>query len=255
MGVARLLAKGWVAFCLFAGAHAFEFALRAGTAPFAAITSIAVCVILFGAMGLLFIGGFGMSSGNFKQPLLAHLAWRDLLPGFDASVFFLFAAVSFAVQVYFIPAIGQGAIGNAVLKAIYLVVPGMTALVAKLNVCPIFEPVSNVYSLALASAFAWLLAFIYTASALSRIGLSAGLMRLENAAHPSSFSPTLLAVLYFIVAIVGLQLLYVGSLYRLLSCNAYTGVSGALILGLAPLLLAHVVVAALTTLRASGPAQ
>jgi hypothetical protein len=255
MGVARLLAKGWVAFCLFAGAHALQFALRAGTAPLAATVSVSVCVILFGAMGLLFIGGFGMSSGNFKQPLLAHTSWRDLLPGFDASVFFLFAAVSFAVQVYFIPAIGQGAVGNAVLKALYVVVPGMTALVARLNTCPIIETASNVYSLALASAFAWLLAFIYAASALSRIGLSAGLLRLENTVHPSGFSPTLLAVIYFITAIIGLQLLYVGSLYRLLSCSAFTGVSGAVILGLAPLLLAHVVVAALTTLRASGPAQ
>ena len=253
MGVARLLAKGWVAFCLFAGAHALQFALRLGTAPFAAFGSISVCVILFGAMGLLFIGGFGMSAGSFRQPLIAHLTWHDLLPGFDATVFFLFAAISFAVQVYFIPAIGGSAVGQAVLKAVYVVVPGMPALVTKLNACPIIH--ANAYSLALASAFVWLLAFIYTASALSRLGLSAGLVRLEHAAHPASFSPTLLAALYGITAIVWLQLLYVGSLYGLLSCSALTGVGGAVIIGLAPLLLAYVIVAALTTLRASGPAQ
>ena len=30
MGIARLLAKGWILFCLFAGAHALRIALASG---------------------------------------------------------------------------------------------------------------------------------------------------------------------------------------------------------------------------------
>ena len=72
MGVARLLAKGWVVFCLFAAAHAFNLALSRGELPLDALQSIVVCVLLFGAMGMLFIAGFGMSAG------LGGLTWRSV---------------------------------------------------------------------------------------------------------------------------------------------------------------------------------
>ena len=40
MGAARLLAKGWVVFCLFAGAHAFNLALGRGEMPIDAAQAV-----------------------------------------------------------------------------------------------------------------------------------------------------------------------------------------------------------------------
>jgi hypothetical protein len=54
------------------------------------------------------------------------------------------------------------------------------------------------------------------------------------------------------VAIVGFQLLFVGSAYPWLACSAFTNITGAILLGLAPLALSYLVVAALATLRASA---
>ncbi len=105
----------------------------------------------------------------------------------------------------------------------------------------------------LAFAVAWLLAIVYVASAVSRIGLTAGLLRLQHALRPTSFGPTLLAALYGVVAIVGFQLLYIGSLYGWLGCGVFGGIGGVLLTGLAPLMLAYLIVAALATLKASGP--
>ena len=67
MGAARLLAKGWLVFCLFAGAHAVNFGLQRGEAPLDVLQAIGVCVLLFTAMGLLFIAGFGLSAGVGRQ--------------------------------------------------------------------------------------------------------------------------------------------------------------------------------------------
>jgi hypothetical protein len=252
MGVARLLAKGWVVFCLFAGAHALEFAMRRGQNPLDAVTKIGICVLLFAAMGLLFIGGFGASSGNTSiASLRARLRARHLMPGFDALVFIAFVVVSFVVQVYFISAIGGSAIAQAVQKAMYFIVPGLPALVTRLGACAVKDP--QIYSLSLACAFAWLLAIIYVASAVSRIGLTAGLLRLERTLRPSAFGPTLLAALYGTVAIVAFQLLYMGSAYGWLACSAFSDIRSALLIGLAPLMLAYLIVAALATLKASGP--
>jgi hypothetical protein len=255
MGVARLLAKAWVVFCLFAGAHAVNFAIGRGQAPLEAFQSVALCVALFGAMGLLFIAGFGASSGTGTAPLLARLKPHHLLPDFNEIVFLVFVALSFADQVFIAP-YGLGgrvsiAIHNAMLYTVpgtdYYIVPGQAALVRALDACSLD---GGRY---LASAFTWLLAAIYVASAVSRIGLTAGLLRLERSLRPSSFGPTLLAVLYGLLAIVGFQLLYVGSVYPWLDCTAFTELAGAILIGLTPLLLAYLIVVALATLRASGP--
>jgi len=64
MGVARLLAKGWLVFCAFAGAHAIHLALARGEPPLDALQEIGVCILLFAAMGLLFIAGFGLAPGG-----------------------------------------------------------------------------------------------------------------------------------------------------------------------------------------------
>ena len=59
-----MLAKGWVVFCLFAGAHALRIALASGLALASSAFAIGICVLLFAAMGLLFVGGFGVSGGT-----------------------------------------------------------------------------------------------------------------------------------------------------------------------------------------------
>jgi hypothetical protein len=253
MGVARLLAKGWVVFCLFAGAHALNLALGRGEAPAEALLQIGVCVLLFVAMGLLFVAGFGASSG--AGPLLNRLRPRHFVPGFDAAVFIVFVVLSLINQIYVAPA-GRGGqlavlIHNAMLVTIpgtdYYLIPGQAALTHAMDACNLNG------SRFLAGAFTWLLAVIYVASAASRLGLTAGLIRLEQSLRPSAFGPTLLAALYGIVAIVGFQLLFVGSAYPWLDCTAFTDITGAVLIGLTPLALAYLIVAALATLKASGP--
>jgi hypothetical protein len=250
MGVARLLAKGWVVFCLFAGGHGAVFALGQGAPPVQALQSVAVCVGLFGAMGLLFIAGFGASATG-STPLLSRLRPHHLIPSFDDTVFFVFVAISFAAQVYFVSEVGGSAAGQAVQKAMYTVVPGLRALGDRVAICGLNPP--RVYSITVTAAVAWLLAIVYVASAASRIGLAAGLIRLERALRPASFGLTLLAAMYGIISILGIQLLFVGSLYPWLGCGAFNGIDGVVLSGLAPLFLAYLIVAALTTLKASAP--
>ena len=246
MGVARLLAKGWIVFCLFAGAHAINLALGRGVAPLDAIQAIGVCVLLFGAMGLLFIAGFGASSGTL--PLLTRFKPRHLVPGFNEMVFLFFVALSLANQLYAAPLTMGASVTTAIQNTMLFVVPGHSALAGALGACGLDG--GRVF----ASAFTWLLAIIFVASAASRIGLTAGLLRLERSLRPSAFSPTLLAAIYGAAAIVAFQLLYVGSAYPWLDCTAFTDITGAVLIGLTPLLLAYLIVAALATLKASGPA-
>ena len=73
-GLRGLLAKGWIVFCLFAGAHALRIALASGLPLAIFAFAIGICVLLFMAMGLLFAGGFGVSGGHVAgTPLLARL--------------------------------------------------------------------------------------------------------------------------------------------------------------------------------------
>src|ERR1043165_8981821 len=94
MGVARLMAKGWVFFCVFAAAHAVARAARAGGPIPAAGEAAVICLFLFGAMGVLFIAGYGLSSGH----LLSRLKPLHFVPGFNEIVFIAFAVLSFAIQ-------------------------------------------------------------------------------------------------------------------------------------------------------------
>ena len=102
-----------------------------------------------------------------------------------------------------------------------------------------------------AAAFTWLLAIIYLASAASRLQAAAGLIRLERGDRPQMLGPTLRAFLFGIVAVVGIQFLFVGSAYPWLDCSAFADITGALLIGLAPLMLAYLIVAALASLMAS----
>lgn len=165
------------------------------------------------------------------------------------SVFVMFVILSFVCQVVVAPVFLGGPVAGAVESAMYFVVPGQRALSSSLSTCALDG--GRIF----ASAFAWLLAIIFVASAASRIGLVAGIVRLERVIRPAAFGPTLLAALYGIVAIVAFQLLFVGSAYPWLACNAFTDITGSVLIGLAPLMLAYLIVAALATLRASGPAQ
>ena len=247
MGIARLLAKGWIIFCLFAGAHALRYALLQGQ-PVEALPAIGICALLFLAMGLLFVGGFGVSAAQFgATPWLQRFRPHHLIPGFNEAVFFIFVLLSFLNQAFVAPAnIDLGSAG-ALQKAIYFVVPGQRALVNALEACTMDG--GRVF----AAAFTWLLAVIYLASAASRLQLQAGLIRLEAGDRPQPLGPTLRAFLFGIVAVVGIQFLFVGSAYPWLNCSAFADITGALLIGLAPLMLAYLIVAALASLLASAP--
>jgi hypothetical protein len=246
MGIARLLVKAWVVFCLFAGAHALRIALASGVPLPSSAFAIGICVVLFAAMGLLFAGGFGVA-GATGTSLFERLKPAHLIPGFNEIVFVIFLILSFVVQVFFAPQIiGQGLPG-ALESAIYFAVPGQRALVYDLAVC------SMDGGRLFAAAFTWLLAIVYLGSAVSRLKLAAGIMRLERTARPEILGPTLRAFLLGIVAVVGIQFLFVGSAYPWFACSAFTDITGALLIGLFPLMLAYLIVAALASLLAASP--
>jgi hypothetical protein len=247
MGIARLLAKGWLLFCVVAGGHALHLALSSGMTAGAALLPIAICVILFAAMGLLFIGGFGVSGGLPGTPLRLWTQPHHLLPGFNELVFLLFILLSFAVQVAFAPQLMLLPWVQQLEAAMYFAVPGQHALVRALDSCNMDG--GRIF----AAAFAWILAIIWLASALSRLKLQAGVIRLEMAGKPEIIGPSLRALLYGIVAMVGVQFLYLGSAFPLLGCSAFADITGALLTGLAPLMLAYLIVAALASLLASAP--
>ena len=251
MGIARLLAKAWVVFCVFAGAHALRIALASGMPLPSSAFAISICVILFAAMGLLFAGGFGVAGGPIGTdktgPLLARLKPAHLVPGFNEIVFVIFVVLSFVNQAIFAPqTVGAGA-SNALESAIYFAVPGQRALAYSLTLC------SMDGGRLFAASFTWLLAVIYLGSAASRLKLAAGIMRLERTARPEILGPTLRAFLLGVAAVVGIQFLFVGSAYPWFQCSAYTDITGALLIGLFPLMLAYLIVAALASLMAASP--
>ena len=178
MGIARLLAKGWIIFCLFAGAHALRIALISGLPLASSLFAIGICVILFTAMGLLFAGGFGVSAGLPGTPFKARLGLSHFMPGFNEIVFLLFVCLSFINQVWFAPLQVTGPVVRPLELAIYFAVPGQRALVQALDVCSLDG--GRIFS----AALAWLLAVIYLASACSRLKLQAGIIRLERNTRP-----------------------------------------------------------------------
>lgn len=247
MGIARLLAKGWIVFCLFAGGHALNIALARGFPLGSSAFEIGVCAVLFVAMGLLFIGGFGAAAGLPGKPLAERLTPADFTPSFDEIVFLIFVALSFFNQVLVAPQAMERGGAGALENAMHFLVPGQRALVAKLGGCSMDG--GRVF----AASFAWLLAMVFLASASSRLGLTAGIMRLEAARRPPLLGPTLRAFLLGMAAVVGIQFLFVGSAYPWLVCSAFADITGALLIGLAPLMLAYLIVAALASLLASSP--
>lgn len=246
MGIARLLAKGWIIFCLFAGAHAMRLAMISGMGP-DTLGPILICALLFLAMGLLFVVGFGASAGVHHAPWRQRLQPRHLAPGFNEAVFLIFVVLSFLDQAFVAPGVVNRGGAEALSNAIYFVVPGQRALVSALTGCTLDG--GRIF----AAAFTWLLAIIFLASAVSRLRLQAGLIRLEAGERPQLLGPTLRAFLFGVMAIVGIQFLFVGSAFPWLACSAFADITGALLIGLAPLMLSYLIVAALASLMASSP--
>jgi hypothetical protein len=242
MGVARLLAKGWVVFCLFAGGYAL-CAPHAGGPP----AQTLVIVLLFGAMGLLFIGGYGISAVHGVTPFLQRFKPHHILPGFNELVFLAFALATFYVQEVYLAQNVQGGVLGALQAAIAFAVPGQNDLLITLAACGLDG------GRMLASSLAWLLAFIYLGSAISRIRLAAGIVRLERKGRPEVLGSGVVALVLGFAAVAGIQLLYVGTLYGLLPCTIMDGILGDMLIGPAPLMLSYLIVAALTNLLALGP--
>lgn len=248
MGAARLLAKGWVLVCLFAGAHSLHSALQGGGDFKVVVPQVLIAVALFAAMGLLFVGGYGASSDSFHHHT-ATIKERKLAivrPSFNDVVMFVFAALSFIDQVWYAPLHIGGPATEALERAIAYAVPGHSVIADRLGSCALDG--GRVF----ASAFAWLLAVIFAASSISRLKQAADAVRLDRVLHPHSLSLTALAAVLGIVAIIGVQCLFVGSVLAFLPCSAFTGIPGAILIGLGPLLLAYVIFAALAVLLASG---
>ena len=251
MGIARLLAKGWLLFCAVAGAHGLHLMLETGMALSEACLAIGVCTLLFAAMGLLFIGGFGVSGGlpssHGGTPLIEWLRPHHFIPGFNELVFLGFVALSFAGQVALAPTLLSAPSAQALERAIAFAIPGQNALAHALDACNMDG------GRVLAAAFSWALAVIYLASVCSRLKLQAGLIRLEQGAKPEIIGPALRAFLYGVAAVAGIQYLAMGSVFPLLGCSAFADITGALLTGLAPLMLAYLIVAAMASLLASAP--
>lgn len=246
MGMARLLAKGWVVFCLFAGAHALRLEIIGGESTLTAIADIVPPLLLFAAAGLLFIGGYGASGIDPTVPLRARFRPHHLVPGFNELVFIAFLIASFVNQAFLAPDQMSSPVAGAISTAVAAIVPGQRALEEQLS-CGLDG--GRVFS----SAFAWILALVYFGSAASRLKLTAGLIRLERVTRPEPLGPSPLAFVLGAFAIIGVQLLFVGTMYPWLPCSAFTDISGALLIGLAPLMLAYLIVVALAAAMATGP--
>jgi hypothetical protein len=247
MGMARLLAKGWGAFCVFAGAHALVFALARGMPMADAARTIAVCTLLFAAMGLLFVGGYAAATDHGHPSIVGRLKSDHFIPGFNDLVFIAFAALSFTDQVWFAAQFMENGAVDALKSAMHFVVPGQRALDAAL------EPHGLDGGRIFAFAFAWLLAIVFLASAASRLRLAAGLIRLERAKRPEVLGPSTLALLLGALAVIGIQFLFVGTAFAYLPGSIYTEIGGAVLIGLVPLMLAYLIFAALANLLATGP--
>ena len=199
MGIARLLAKGWIVFCLFAGAHALRIALASGLplalfrcSPSASASSCsppwACC---------------SRAASAFRRACparrcRARLRPAHLVPGFNEIVFVLFVVPGFRQPGLVRAAISVRQCRDAAgASAVYFAVPGQRALVEALDACSLDG--GRIFS----SAFTWLLAVVYLASACSRLKLQAGIIRLERNTRPEVLGPTVRAFLLGLVAVVG----------------------------------------------------
>lgn len=240
MGIARLLAKAWILFCVFAGLLSIASDSQVRVALIPAIETNAIPVFLFGAMGVLFVAGYGLSSGH----LLSRFKPNRLLPRFNDIVFMAFAAITLAAQL-----VPQQVLSplHALEAAIRFAVPGQRALEDNLARCGGDE--AHVF----AAAMSWMLAFVFLGSAISRLRLEAALVRLERKQRIEPLGPSGIALVLGTASVLGLQLLFVGSLYRILPCPIVSGLTGSVLASAGPLMLAYLVAAAVINLAAMRP--
>lgn len=241
MGIARVLAKGWVVFCLFAGGYAVARALAAGGAVPPALWGGIVPALLFCAMGLLFVVGYGASGGH----VAVRLRSASFAPGFNGLVVSAFLVAAFLLQAAPLPI--PHLFASALQAAMRFAIPGQRALAESLARCNLDG------SRALGGAAAWLLAFVFFASAMSHLRISATVVRLEAKRHRENLGPSEVALALGVAAVAGIQLLFVGSVFRLLSCASLAGPLGDVLIGTAPLMLAYLATAALINLFAAAP--
>jgi hypothetical protein len=207
---------------------------------------VVLATVLFGAMGLLFIGGYAAASGG-SGPVLERLRPRHILPGFNEIVFMGFALASFVVQTLYLPDHVRGGLPGALQSAVAFAVPGQERLAVAFASCGLDG--GRIF----ASALCWLLALIFLGSSVSRVRLLAGIARLERKERPEALTPAMLALVQGFAAVIGIQFLYVGTFFTLLPCSILQGIAGDVLIGIAPLMLAYLIVAALTNLLALGP--
>jgi hypothetical protein len=246
MGAARLLAKGWIVFCLYVGALALGGAQHAIAWTGAGGTML-VCLVLFGAMGILFIAGYGLSSAHFHPPLLARLQASSLLPGFTELVFIAFALILLLVQLFASAAQPDIPPIAGLEAAIRFGVFGQRALETALAQCRLGSDRLFV------SALSWTLALVLLGSALSRIRLAATVVRFERKRRPETLGAQPLAFALGLVSVAGIQLLFMGTGYTLLPCRALGSLFGDAMIAIGPPMLAYLIVAALTNLLTLGP--
>ncbi|MGH6889008.1 MAG: hypothetical protein ACREHF_07405 [Rhizomicrobium sp.] len=247
MGAARLLAKGWTVFCVYAGGLALARAAAGGVPLGQAFVPVLVCVLLFGAMGVLFIAGYGLSASHLRPMLPDRFDPAAYRPGFNETVFLAFIVIVFCLQMFYAPA-GPATPAIAALEsAVRFAVFGQGRLESVLTVCGLGG------SRLLVSAVSWLLALVFLGSALSRLRLAAGVLRLERKRRPEALGAQPLAFAVGIVAVIGIQLFYVGTAWSLIPCRLAGGLLGDAVIGLAPLMLGYLIMAALVNLLALGP--
>jgi hypothetical protein len=136
---------------------------------------------------------------------------------------------------------------GALEAAIRFAVPGQRALETVLGACALDGGRS------FTSAFAWLVAFVFLGSAVSRLRLAAALVRLERKARAPALGAVPLTFALGLMAVAGIQLLFVGTAYALVPCDVLSDLSGSVLIGLGPPALAYLIVAALTNLLALNP--
>ena len=100
MGIARLLAKGWIIFCLFAGAHALRLALLSGVPLAPSLADIGICVLLLACVNFMNLST-ARSEKRAKEVGIrkanGSLRWQLVRQFFVESI--LIAAVSFVLAI------------------------------------------------------------------------------------------------------------------------------------------------------------
>ena len=121
MGVARLLAKGWVLVCLFAGAHALRFALGRRQRSFTAVPPadrLRRCCSL--PWGCCSSAAMALRAAICASPVSRlPISLPHALPGFNEIVFLFFVCLSFLNQIVVAPAHLSGTVVDGFESAIF----------------------------------------------------------------------------------------------------------------------------------------